>query len=133
MRIAGGFCILLAALALVIGCGPKKITYKDNVNKFTGRLVKDGKPVSFPPGDEVMLEMQMDKQGDMFVVPIKNEDGTFNLTWMPRSNYKCTLMWMKAGEKGEGPVPRFGLPDYTVQEEKEENLIELGKNVKIKT
>ncbi len=81
----------------------KEIAPGPTVDAFNGRLVHDGKPVSFSDKEKVELKLVTEK-AESFGVPIK-PDGTFQIGWMPIGKYSATLQHCDvAGAKGSAPV-----------------------------
>ena len=68
------------------------------MDAFNGKLTHDGKPVSFPAGEDVSLKVFHEK-GTSFGIPIK-EDGTFKIGWMPIGKYSGMLNRSTAQQKG---------------------------------
>jgi hypothetical protein len=137
------FCLSLFVVATVAlitaGCGPPRADIAEHgptVPSFTGRLVQDGKPVSFPSEDKVRVEVFHEK-GRRFGIPIQ-PDGTFKIGWMPIGKYSAMLVRNKpaskgpiAPEEGKTRLPRaaggYQIPDgFTIQEGKTDYTIELG-------
>jgi hypothetical protein len=85
--------ILLGILLAAVGCGPEKVQREYTgpvIEKFSGRLVRDGKPIEFPKEELVTLQMLFTKNGSMMGIPIK-ADGTFEIGWMPIGCYHLIL------------------------------------------
>src|SRR5262249_37839239 len=64
--------------------GPKKYYEGPTVPAFSGQVVQDGEPVTFPEDEVVIVKFTViegDSMGKTFGVPIK-PDGTFNIGWM---------------------------------------------------
>src|SRR5437660_12686096 len=87
--------------AFVLGCGSGKSYDGPTVDEFTGRLVAAGKPVSFPPGEKVMLGVTHHQTAKEWWIPIQ-PDGTFMIGWMPLGKYTGMLT------RGSSPPPRQG-------------------------
>jgi hypothetical protein len=124
--------LMLAVFALValtfttMGCNSDKAKYGPTVDAFNGKLTHDGKPVSFPAGEDVSLKVFHEK-GTSFGIPIK-EDGTFKIGWMPIGKYSGMLNRSTAQQKG---APRkHHVPGFAIEEGKTEYVIELGKDYK---
>jgi hypothetical protein len=117
---------LILGLGLVIGgCGPRKSFNGPTVDAFTGRLTHDGKPVTFPEGGKVMLEVYHET-GEKYGIPIQT-DGSFKIGWMPIGKYGATLLRSNKEERGP-PTKRYNVPGgFTVEAGKTEYTIELGK------
>jgi hypothetical protein len=120
---------LLAGLAAA-GCGQKSAfeSYEGpKVDAFTGRLTHLGKPVSFPSGEEVSLQLFHEK-GTSLGVPIQ-PDGTFKLGWMPTGKYSAMLN--RNSKTGKGPPRKYSVPGgLNIEPGKTEYTIELGKGWK---
>jgi hypothetical protein len=119
--------VLIAGLAVAAGCARKPFD-GPTVDAFNGRLTHDGKPVSFPEGEDVTLQLFHEK-GQSFGVPI-NSDGSFKIGWMPIGKYSATLMRQNKREKGP-PTNRYSVPGgLAIQEGQTEYKIDLGKGWK---
>jgi hypothetical protein len=122
----------LATLAVilgwtVVGCGPPKAKFEGpTIPAFNGRVVADGKPVTFPEGDDLFVKVYHEK-GESFNIPVKS-DGTFNIGWMPIGRYSAALM--RKNKAGKGGPGRYGIADFTVVAGQTEYVLELGKNFK---
>ena len=97
-------CVMIATLTVALallaaGCGSKSFD-GPTVDAFTGRVVKDGKPVSFPAGETVQLKVIHEK-AQSFGIPLA-DDGSFKIGWMPIGKYSAILIRQKEGGKG-GP------------------------------
>jgi hypothetical protein len=129
MRDFLGGVLLGVMLFLCPGCEPPKSGGFDGpqIDKFVGRLVKDGKPVSFEPAEKVTLQLMFLKRNRSFGVPIK-PDGSFDIGWMPIGKYGAVV------ERREPGNPRptvFTLPkEFQIEAGKTEYEIELGPNWK---
>ena len=122
------------------GCEPRAVPNKyyngPTVAAFSGQVVQDGKPVSFPEDEEVRVHcvvIEGEGIGKSFGVPIK-PDGTFGIGWMPVG--KMTLRLERspkdpAKTKG-GPPNRYSIPGtFTIEEGKTSGYtVELGKGWK---
>ena len=87
--------ILSATLVLLVVSCEKRQTYDGpRVDSFSGRVVKDGKPVSFPSDESVQLKLIHDK-AKSFGIPIAS-DGSFKIGWMPTGKYSVMLIREKA-------------------------------------
>jgi hypothetical protein len=128
MRMQG--CIILLLLLSLSGCGPRKSFDGPTVDAFVGRLTHDGKPVTFPDNEEVILELGYHGTGRRFGIPIA-ADGSFKIGWMPIGKYSPTLLRTDKGGKKVPPTTRYSLPgEFTIEEGKTEYTIELGKGWK---
>jgi hypothetical protein len=122
-----GRVILLLLLGLS-GCGPKKSFDGPTVDAFVGQLTHDGKPVTFPEGGEVILEVYHET-GVKYGIPIA-ADGSFKIGWMPIGKYSATLLRSNKEERGR-PTKRYNVPGgFTVEDGKTQYAIELGKGWK---
>src|SRR5260370_42692501 len=87
---------LLPAVSAVVlglcaaGCTPRATYEGPKINAFTGRLVHKGEPVSFPPGETVIMNLIFHDKGRPFGIPIQS-DGTFKIGWMPIGKYSASL------------------------------------------
>jgi hypothetical protein len=125
MRRLCGAALVLALGLVVSGCGPRKPFTGPTVDAFNGRLTHDGKPVSFPDGESVMLEVYH-QTGEKFGIPIR-PDGTFRIGWMPIGKYSAMLMRERKSARG-APASRYNIPGgFTIEDGKTEYSIELGK------
>jgi hypothetical protein len=122
------FLTLAAALGLLAaGCGQKKFD-GPTVDAFTGRVVKDGKPVSFPAGESVELKVIFQEKAQSFGIPLQ-PDGTFKIGWMPIGKYSAILIRKKEGARG-GPS-MYNVPGgFEIVDGKTDYQVELGKNWK---
>jgi hypothetical protein len=119
--------ILIAVLGLAIGCGERKSFEGPTVDSFTGRVVKDGKPVSFPAGESVQLKLIHEK-AQSFGIPL-GTDGSFKIGWMPIGKYSAILIRQKDGGKG-GPN-MYNVPGgFEIKDGTTEYDVELGKGWK---
>src|SRR5579871_4916479 len=114
---------LTVALAVLAGCSSKSFD-GPTVDSFTGRVVKEGKPVSFPPGESVQLKLIHEKS-QSFGIPL-GTDGSFKIGWMPIGKYSAILIRQKEGGKG-GPN-MYNVPGgLEIKEGMTEYEVELGK------
>jgi hypothetical protein len=119
--------LILGLGGLTAGCGPRKSFDGPTVDAFTGRLAHDGKPVSFPEGEQVEVRVHHEK-GESFDIPIR-PDGSFQIGWMPIGKYSATLL--RENKQERGPAKRYTIPGgLTIEAGKTEYTIELGKNWK---
>src|SRR5580704_10384175 len=95
------------ALVFAVGCHSGKTFDGPTVDAFTGKLVADGKPVAFPPGEEVILRMYHQETAKSWGIPIQ-PDGTFKIGWMPIGTYSSVLERPSKSHRG-GPN-RYALP-----------------------
>ncbi|HEX4590091.1 MAG TPA: hypothetical protein VH120_09195 [Gemmataceae bacterium] len=116
--------LLLAAL----GCQKKNFD-GPTVDAFTGRLVADGKPVSFPPGEQVILRVFHRPTSKSWGIPIA-PDGTFNIGWMPIGTY--TAMLERPPKSAHSAPEKYVLKDgFKIVDGQTEYTIELGKGFKL--
>lgn len=124
--------LLALGLGLAAGCGHPVAKYEGpTVKEFSGKLVKNGTPVSFA-SDTVVLKVFHEK-GESFGIPVQH-DGSFKIGWMPTGKYSCFLTRepAAAGRKG-GTVPnQYTLPPGALEivDGKTDYTIELGKGYK---
>ena len=131
--------VLMAGLAwTAVGCryGPKPYYEGPKVAAFSGQVVQDGKPVTFPEDEEVIVKFTViegESMGKTFGVPI-NPDGTFSIGWMPIG--KMTMRLERAPKdpaKMKGGAPsRYGVPGTLSTEAGKTTgyTVELGKGWK---
>lgn len=118
--------VLLPLFAL--GCHSGKTFDGPTVDAFTGRLVADGKPVSFPPGEQVILRMYHQPTAKSWGIPIQ-PDGSFKIGWMPIGKYSSVLERPPRTHRG-GPI-RYVLPNpMSIVDGQTEYTIDLGKGYK---
>jgi hypothetical protein len=128
MRMHGRIILLL--LLGVSGCGPKKHYEGPTVDAFVGRLTHDGKAVTFPENEEVILELGFHGTGRRYGIPIA-ADGSFKIGWMPIGKYSPTLLRTDKEGKKMPRTTQYRLPgEFTIEEGKTEYTIELGKGWK---
>jgi hypothetical protein len=112
MRVLPG-CVLIGALVLVAaGCGSNRPKYYDGptVEAFSGQLTQDGKPVTFPEDEEVIVRFTTLEGAKTFGVPIKS-DGTFSIGWMPVGKMAARLeRGPKDPAKQTGPPRGYDIP-----------------------
>jgi hypothetical protein len=127
MRALSIAALAAALVAVALGCERRSTYDGPTVDKFTGKVVADGKAVKFPDEETVQLKLFHEK-GQSFNVPIK-QDGTFDIGWMPIGKYSVTLLRAKPSQKGA--PSQYGIPDgMTVAEGQTEYTVELGKKWK---
>jgi hypothetical protein len=117
---------MLAGFVLVsLGCGkPNRPVEGPFVEAFVGKVVRDGKPVTFPENEDVQLEVVHRKSAYHFGIPLK-PDGTWTIGWMPIGDYSVTL---ERTPKGSHQPRKQGVPGgLKIEEGKTEYTIELGK------
>jgi hypothetical protein len=120
--------VLLVFGMSLVGCGKGKMYDGPTVDAFNGRLTHDGKPASFPPGENVVLQVILHEKGQSFGIPIR-EDGSFQIGWMPIGKYSAMLI---RGPKGpRGGESRYNVPDgFAIADGKTDYTIDLGKRYK---
>jgi hypothetical protein len=138
MRVWLGFALIagLAGTALGCGRGPKPYYEGPKVAAFSGQVVQDGKPVTFPEDEEVRVHcvvIEGEGIGKSFGVPIK-PDGSFSIGWMPIGRMTVRLERSPkdpAKTKG-GPPNRYSIPGgLTIEQGKTTGyILELGKGWK---
>src|SRR5262249_30672020 len=119
--------VLIVGLA-ASGC-KKKPFDGPTVDAFTGRLPPDRKPITFPEGEELTLQLFHEK-GQSFGIPIK-PDGSFVIGWMPIGKYSATLIRVNPRAVRGSPQIRQNVPGgLTIEAGKTEYTIDLGKGSK---
>jgi hypothetical protein len=128
MRRSSYFTFLALVVGMSAGCGQSRPVEGPTVDAFNGRLTHDGKPVSFPPGEEIFLQVFHEK-GQSMLIPIKS-DGTFNIGWMQIGKFSALL---KRNPKVARAAPtNYTVPGgFTITEGQTEYTIELGKGFKL--
>ena len=119
------------------GCGPRAVPNKyykgPTVPAFSGQVVQDGKPVTFPEDEEVLIQCTLTEGegiGKSFGVPIK-PDGTFSIGWMPLGKMALRLeREPKDPAKRTSETQRYVIPGgLTIEEGKTTGYtIEMGKD-----
>jgi hypothetical protein len=128
MRYVMTATLTVALGLLAVGCGSRKFD-GPTVDAFTGRVVKDGKPVSFPAGESVELQVILHEKAQQFGIPIA-ADGSFKIGWMPIGKYSAILKRVKEGAMKGGPN-MYNVPGgFEIVDGKTEYEVELGKNWK---
>jgi hypothetical protein len=124
MRILFALGVTLSLGLFAVGCGPK-LFEGPTVDKFTGRVVKDGKPVAWPQG--LTLELTHEK-GRKLGIPVQ-PDGSFTIGTMGIGKY--TVMVKGSAPGGKGAPYMYTAPGgLTIEEGKTDYTIELGKDFK---
>jgi hypothetical protein len=138
MRVLLGFVLVVGLVWTSLGCGTGRKPFYDGpkISAFSGQVVQDGKPVTFPEDEEVRVHctvVEGEGVGKAFGVPIK-PDGTFSIGWMPLG--KMTLRLERApkdpAKRKGGPPSRYGIPSGLTTEQGKTTgyIIELGKGWK---
>ena len=86
--------------------------------------------MNFPADENVQITVFHEK-GQQWSIPL-NEDGTFDIGWMPVGKYAVMLVrYQNARKKGSG-ISRYNVPDgLTIEDGKTTDyVIELGKGFK---
>lgn len=129
------FPALLITLTVFGGCERRSEITGPTVNKFLGKLVSDGKPVTFKAGDTVVLQLTH-STAQSFGVPIK-ADGTFDVGMMPIGKYTAQLRIDPAvvsTDKGSRSAPQkvTNVPGgFEIVDGQTEYTVELGKGFKL--
>jgi hypothetical protein len=120
--------LAVAALvgACLAGCGPTREYKGPVVDAFQGRLVHQGKPVSFAPGAKVTLRV-FHEMGTSFIIPLQ-PDGSFQIGWMPIGSYNATLM-VRTGVSKQAPKVH-NVPKFSIEPGKTQYEIDLGDKYK---
>jgi hypothetical protein len=122
MRVLWAAVVIVGLGLAPAGCGPRKSFDGPTVDAFVGKLVQNGKPVTLPPGETVVLSL-FHETGQSFGVPIK-ADASFKIGWMPIGKYSATLV---RETKGKGQPKRYNIPGgLTIEAGKTEYSVELG-------
>jgi hypothetical protein len=131
--------ILIAGLAWAsVGCGygPKPYYDGPKVAAFSGQVVHNGKPVTFPEDEEVRVHctvIEGEGIGKSFGVPIER-DGTFSIGWMPLGKMMLRLERTpkEPAKRTGGPPSRYSIPSGLTTEQGKTTgyVIELGKGWK---
>ena len=127
MRSFVGVALMAGLLLGAVGCAAKD-PYGPKVPAFNGQVVQDGKPVTFPDGKNVSLQV-FDEKGVSFGIPL-HPDGSFQIGWMPIGKY--SVMLIEPSDQVRGPMAkRYNVPGgLTIEDGKTEYTIELGKDWK---
>jgi hypothetical protein len=124
MRILLAIALMVTLGVFAVGCGPK-LFEGPTVDAFTGRVVKDGKPVAWPEG--LQLELTHEK-GRKLGIPVQ-PDGSFTIGTMGVGKY--TVMVKGSPQGGKGAPYMYTVPGgLTIEEGKTDYTIELGKDWK---
>jgi hypothetical protein len=122
-------------VGLVAGCDSGPPFDGPTVKAFDGRLLCDGKPVTFPEGQQVTMNMTHER-GNKFGVPIRS-DGTFQIGWMPVGKYSIAVSRSgptpPSNRPGANAAPQLGhaVPGrFEIKEGQTQYVIELGKGWK---
>jgi hypothetical protein len=128
MRLLSKISLAMMVLPVVVGCHSGKTFDGPTVDAFTGKILADGKPVSFPPGEEVILRAFHQETAKSWGVPIKS-DGTFKIGWMPIGKY--TLILERPPKSHRSGPSRFEVPNpFSIVAGQTEYTVDLGKDYK---
>jgi hypothetical protein len=137
MRVLLGFILIAGLVWTAVGCGGPKPYYDGaKIPAFSGQVVQNGKPVTFPEDEQVRVQctvIEGEGIGKSFGVPIK-PDGTFSIGWMPLG--KMALRLERApkdpAKTTGGPPSRYSIPGGLTTEQGKTTgyTIELGKDWK---
>jgi hypothetical protein len=134
MRVLCSFIMMMGFLWTTVGCGygPKPYYEGPKVPSFSGHVVQNGKPVSFPEDEEFVVQCRViegDAIGKAFGVPIK-PDGSFSMGWMPLGKMSMRLerSWKDPAKTTGGPPRAYSVPGALVTESGKTSgyTIELG-------
>lgn len=125
--------VFTASLIVACGCGERTATFTGpTVKEFTGKVVQDKKPVTFPEDEKVSLKLFHEK-GESFGIPLQ-ADGSFKIGWMPIGKYSVTLIREKqlsGTKKGGGAPNQQSVPGgFEIKDNQTDYTIELGKAYK---
>jgi hypothetical protein len=132
MRLLIRIALIALAPLLPSGCRSGKSYDGPTVDAFTGRLVADGKPVSFPPGEKVQLGVTHHASAREWWIPIQT-DGTFKIGWMPIGKYTAMLKRPSnaPARQGGGRPSLYTVPTtFEIVDGKTDYTIDLGKEYK---
>ena len=124
---------VLASAGCRPSAGPNKYYNGPTIPAFSGRVVRDGKPVTFREDEEVRIQCTLTEGegiGKSFGVPIK-PDGTFSIGWMPHGKMALRLERSpKDAARRTGVAQRYDIPGgLTIEEGKTTGYtIEVGKD-----
>ena len=136
MRVRLGSTLIAGLVWTALGCGgrgPKPYYEGPKVAPFSGQVVQDGEPVTFPEDEEVRVHcivVEGEGIGKSFGVPIK-PDGTFSIGWMPHGKMALRLERSpKDAARRTGVARRYDIPGgLTIEEGKTTGYtIEVGKD-----
>jgi hypothetical protein len=134
MRVLFGFILMAGLVWTAAGCsyGPKPYYDGPKVGSFSGQVVQNGQPVTFPEDEEVLVYctgIEGQAIGKNFGVPIK-PDGTFSMGWMPLGKMSTRLERSPKdpAKTKPGPPNRYSIPGgLTIEQGKTSGyVIELG-------
>jgi hypothetical protein len=109
---------------LAVGCSRKPFD-GPTVDSFTGRIVRDGKPMTLPADKVVGMKLIFEERGRQFNIPLE-PDGTFKIGWMPIGKYTVMMVSSRKGVKG-GPS-MYSVPGgMTIEAGKTQYTIDVGK------
>jgi len=131
MRVHLVALLLFVSGFALLGCAEKSAIkfVGPTVDTFTGKIIHDGKPVTFPEGEEVSVQV-VTEQGRRFGIPIA-PDGTFKVGKMQVGKYSAILERTKKGPKGASVPNMYNVPGgFKIEEGKSEYTIDLGKSWK---
>lgn len=118
------------------GCGPGRTgadDYDATIDTFLGQIVQNGKPVTFEPGEKVVLQLVFHDRGERFGIPVQ-PDGSFKIGWMPVGAYTAVLERTAApkdGRRGSGAPSTYTVPGgLIISDQKTKYEVELGKDWK---
>jgi hypothetical protein len=140
MRVLLGFVLMAGWAWTAAGCGfgPKPYYDGPKVEAFSGQVVQDGKPVTFPEDEQVIVKFIVtdgDHAGKKFGVAI-NPDGTFGIGWMPLGTMMMRLERSpKDPAKGGGLPNLYSIPGSLTTEAGKTSgyVVELGKEWKLRS
>jgi hypothetical protein len=129
MRTIKGLLLTFGLGLVLVGCGPTKTYTGKTVDKFVGKVTHNGQPVSFPADQEAQLTLYH-QSGQQWSIRLQ-EDGTFDIGWMPVGKYAVMLERQQGAKKRGSGISRYSIPDgLTIEDGQTEYVIELGKGFK---
>jgi hypothetical protein len=137
MKVRLGFVLIAGLVGTALGCGGRKPYYDGpKVPAFSGQVVQNGKPVTFPEDEDVSVHctvIEGEGIGKAFGVPIK-PDGSFSIGWMPVGKMMLRLERSPKdpAKRPVGPPSRYSIPGgLTIEQGKTTGyVIDLGKGWK---
>ncbi len=120
-----------AALFFVVGCESKHGGFDGpTVDAFNGRVVRDGKPITFPDSSSAQLKLIHGATGQSFGIPLQ-PDGSFRIGWMPIGKYSAILQRQPKDSSRGGPQ-MYNVPGgFEIEAGRTEYTVELGKGLKL--
>lgn len=122
--------VLLVWFAVFAGCGGP---YEEpTIDEFNGKLTHQGEDVGFAANEKAVLRLVFHKNGQRFGIPI-NQDGTFDIGWMPIGEYSAILEKTASSKGAKGSTGRqlYNIQEgMTITKGQTRYIVELGKDFK---